>query len=99
MSKETLSPHELNQFAYCPHQWYYEKIYGKTALRRLRKEHLATLGLSGQSEKSNFVRGLQFHEENYRKLRQRAVIWKICMVVLLLVLLLGIYLVMRHVVV
>lgn len=97
MSKETLSPHELNQFAYCPHQWYYEKIYGKAELRRLRKAYLDSLGISYHPEKSNFVRGAQFHEENYRRLRRRAVIWKICIVFLVIVLICS-YLVMHYVV-
>jgi len=62
MAKETLSAHELNKYTYCPYQWYYEKTYGRTELRRMRKEYLEELGLE-DSTTANFVRGEAFQKK------------------------------------
>ena len=62
MAKETLSAHELNKYTYCPYQWYYEKVYGRAELRRMRKEYLEELGLE-DSTTTNFVRGEAFHRK------------------------------------
>lgn len=70
--KGTLSAHELNKYAYCPYQWYFEKTYGRKELRRLYVERNEKLGLE-DSIGSHFRRGEAFHEGNYRaySLRRR----------------------------
>ena len=76
MAKETLSAHELNKYTYCPYQWYYEKVYGRAELRRMRKEYLEELGLE-DSPTANFVRGEAFHRKLYRQYRLRQLLCKI----------------------
>ncbi len=76
MAKETLSAHELNKYTYCPYQWYYEKIYGRAELRRMRKEYLEELGLE-DSTTANFVRGEAFHRKLSRQYRLRQLLCKI----------------------
>ena len=61
---------------YCPYQWYYEKIYGRAELRRMRKEYLEELGLE-DSTTANFVRGEAFHRKLYRQYRLRRLLGKI----------------------
>ena len=90
MAKETLSAHELNKYTYCPYQWYYEKIYGRAELRRMRKEYLEELGLE-DSTTVNFVRGEAFH----RKLYLRRLLGKIALLALLVLIL--IFWVMQYV--
>ncbi len=92
MRKETLSPHELNKFSYCPHQWYYEKVYGSKELRRLRKLYLEEQGVQNDPTQSNFVRGEQFHQKKYRFLYLRHRILQMLMwIVLLAIMVYGAY--------
>ena len=57
-----LSAHELNQYAYCPFQWYYEIQYGRQEIRRrYRQRHLT------DTVSSQFVRGVAFHQKIYRR--------------------------------
>lgn len=84
MEKQTLSPHELNKYTYCPYQWYFEKVYGQKELRRLYGERNKRLGLT-DTQKSRFVAGEAFHTENYRRYRLQRRLWKIIFVVLLLI--------------
>lgn len=86
MAKETLSAHELNKYTYCPYQWYYEKIYGRAELRRMRKEYLEELGLE-DSTTANFVRGEAFHRKLYRQYRLRRLLGKIALLALLVLIL------------
>lgn len=79
MAKETISAHELNKYTYCPYQWYYEKIYGRTELRQLHQELMASLGLE-DSTAANFVRGESFHKKLYRQYRLRQLLWKMILI-------------------
>lgn len=91
MGKETLSPHELNKYSYCPHQWYYEKVYGSKELRRMRKLYLEERDTTIDIMQSNFVRGEQFHQKKYRILYwQRRIIKGIFWILLLAVLVYGV---------
>ncbi len=64
MKKDKISASEVNRYIYCNYQWYYEKVYGKEHIRKLYKERNEKLGLTDNS-KSNFVKGLNFHN-NFR---------------------------------
>lgn len=86
MAKETLSAHELNKYTYCPYQWYYEKIYGRTQLRQLHQEYMASLGLEDATI-ANFVRGENFHQKLYRQYRLRQLLWKMLLIALFAIIL------------
>lgn len=68
--EKPLSASELNKYAYCPYQWYYERIYGRKELRRLYQERNERLGLT-DGQTGNFARGLHYHEKSYRRLIRR----------------------------
>lgn len=70
MERKTISAHELNKYAYCPYQWYYERLYGRKELRRLYQERNARLSLEDGLQ-SRFVRGERFHRRSYQRLRWR----------------------------
>lgn len=58
--KKNTSAGEINKFTYCPHQWYYERVYGQKALRemyRLMNPDTAKAVL----ENPNIKRGRKFH--------------------------------------
>jgi len=55
-----ISAHEVNKFTYCPHQWYYERVYGAKAIRAKYRERNERLGLEDAAGAS-FVKGLLFH--------------------------------------
>ena len=56
----TISAHEVNKFTYCPHQWYYERVYGAKALRKAYRERNEWLGLEDAAG-ANLSRGLAYH--------------------------------------
>jgi len=58
--QKAISANEINKYAYCPYQWYYERLYGAAHLRRLYKERNEKLGLN-DSVFSNFKSGLDYH--------------------------------------
>ena len=82
MERKTISAHELNKYAYCPYQWYYERLYGRKELRRLYQERNQRLGLTDSME-SRFRRGEAYHKRSYFLLRWKQVFWKL--VVLLVI--------------
>ncbi|KAA5808507.1 PD-(D/E)XK nuclease family protein [Thermoanaerobacterium thermosaccharolyticum] len=60
MSNKYISASEINQYLYCPYQWYYEKKYGHKYINELREK-------SGvKSELSNFKKGIEYHERYYK---------------------------------
>ncbi|WKV08124.1 hypothetical protein Q2T46_11335 [Thermoanaerobacterium sp. CMT5567-10] len=60
MSNKYISASEINQYLYCPYQWYYEKKYGHKYINELREK-------SGvKSELSNFKKGIEYHEKYYK---------------------------------
>lgn len=75
MERKTISAHELNKFAYCPYQWYYERLYGRKELRRRYQERNARLSRT-DTQQSRFVRGEQFHRRSYQRWKRRQRIWK-----------------------
>lgn len=85
--KGTLSAHELNKYAYCPYQWYFEKKYGRKELRRLYVERNEKLGLE-DAIGSHFRKGEAFHDENYRSYRFRRMLRRLLAAVAVCVLLL-----------
>lgn len=64
-SLPVITASEVNRYCYCPWQWYYEKIYGRTRIRQLCRERNEALGYN-DSTKSAFARGRAFHD-NYLK--------------------------------
>ena len=58
--KETVSANEINKFAYCPYQWYYERLYGRKKLRELELERNERLGLEDR-RMSNLIDGFNYH--------------------------------------
>lgn len=65
-NSEKISASEVNRYCFCPYQWYYERVYGKSNLINLKKEELNKLGIKDFS-KSNLKRGVKFHN-NYLKI-------------------------------
>jgi len=59
-SSKSISANEINKYAYCPYQWYYERFYGAAYLRRAYKERNEELGLT-DTVFSNFKKGLDYH--------------------------------------
>lgn len=76
MERKTISAHELNKYAYCPYQWYYERLYGRKELRRLYQERNQRLGLN-DSVQSRFRRGEEYHKKRYFLLRAKQVFRKL----------------------
>ncbi|HHV74321.1 MULTISPECIES: hypothetical protein [unclassified Thermoanaerobacterium] len=60
MSNKYISASEINQYLYCPYQWYYEKKYGHKYINELREKN----GI--RYEDSNFKKGIEYHEKYYR---------------------------------
>lgn len=94
MQRQTISAHEMNKYAYCPYQWYYERLYGRKELRRLYKERNERLQLE-DSLHSHFAQGEQYHTRSYNALRLRETLGKIVMILLVLGLISG-YLVVKY---
>ena len=84
MDKQMLSATELSKFEYCPYQWYYEKIYGRNELRRLKKERNDELGIDSHST-SRLEEGVLYHKKLFRKMNiVRRVIIPTCIIVIVL---------------
>lgn len=60
MSNKYISASEINQYLYCPYQWYYEKKYGHKHINELREKN------GEKYEFSNFKKGIEYHEKYYR---------------------------------
>ena len=63
MNRKKISANEVNKFCYCNYQWYYERLYGNSEIRRLNSEYCEKNGFTGNTNK-NFKRGRNFHN-NY----------------------------------
>lgn len=83
MEKEILAASDLNKYAYCPYQWYYERKIGRSTLRKLYKERNERLSLKDSTE-SHFTRGLNHHKKSYLFLRIRRVLWRLLLIMLLM---------------
>lgn len=88
-SKKTITPSEINKYMYCPYQWYYERMYGAKELRRLKKEAVSSLNITGSSN-NRFQKGLRFHK-NYMRIYR---IKRIAMLVGILLLIFILYITM-----
>ncbi|MDI3312601.1 MAG: hypothetical protein QJR05_14405 [Thermoanaerobacterium sp.] len=60
MSNKYISASEINQYLYCPYQWYYEKKYGHKYINELRDK------TGERNELSNFKKGIEYHEKYYK---------------------------------
>lgn len=73
MSSKYISASEINQYLYCPYQWYYERKYGQKYIEKLRKKN----GLN--AELSNYKKGIEYHERYYKdivyKRYKKVAIW------------------------
>lgn len=80
-NKQTITASELNKYAYCPHQWYYERLYGRKYIREQYNERNRALGL-GDGVTSNFKKGLAFHRRHLFVSRLRLAVKIAALVVL-----------------
>ena len=76
MERKTISAHELNKYAYCPYQWYYERLYGRKELRKRYQERNERLGLTDSME-SRFQSGEAYHKKSYFLLRGKRLLWRL----------------------
>ena len=76
MDRKTISAHELNKYAYCPYQWYYERLYGRKELRRRYQERNERLQLHDHLE-SKFVAGEKYHQRSFRMLKWKRLAWRL----------------------
>ena len=89
-AKATISATEVAQYTHCPYQWYYQRQYGTTHLRSLKREHNQAMGYT-DTGKSLFQKGQRFHQNYVRRDRLRKVVstlvalFVIVLVVLLLI--------------
>ncbi|AAM25186.1 MAG: hypothetical protein XD49_0350 [Caldanaerobacter subterraneus] len=58
--KGYISATEVNQFLYCPYQWYYIKKYGLEYINNLREPS------EREEQFVNFKRGIDYHEKYYK---------------------------------
>lgn len=79
MERKTISAHELNKYAYCPYQWYYERLYGRKELRLLYHERNERLALE-DSLASQFRKGERYHRRSYFWLKLRRLAWKLAVI-------------------
>ena len=68
--EKKISAGEINKFCYCNYQWYYEKIYGTSEIKRLNSEYCEKNGFQSQTSK-NFKRGRKFHNNYVFKYRMK----------------------------
>lgn len=79
MERKTISAGELNKYAYCPYQWYYERLYGRKELRRLYQERNARLHLE-DTQQSRFTAGESYHRRSYFWLKWKRRIRKLLVI-------------------
>lgn len=72
---ETISASEVNRYVYCPYQWYYERVYGRKELRRLRTDRNKELGLTDGTA-SHLKKGLEYHKMEYRRFKFKKFLMK-----------------------
>lgn len=63
MKRKKISANEVNKFCYCNYQWYYERLYGISEIRRINSEYCRENGFISKTSR-NFERGKKFHN-NY----------------------------------
>ena len=68
--KQTISANEINKYTYCAYQWYYEREYGRKALRAKYVERNRALGLQ-DTVASHFHKGTRFHSRYALRARIR----------------------------
>lgn len=81
--RNTITPNEINKFIYCPYQWYYERKYGTDELKRLHNEIVLKYNLEDKT-KSNFVKGLEFHNNYGNKNKFKRIVKNILFSVILI---------------
>lgn len=86
MSNKYISASEINQYVYCPYQWYYEKKYGHKYINELREKN------GKNYEFSNFKKGIEYHEKYYRdivRLKYKKIAIAILIVTALIAMIIG----------
>jgi CRISPR/Cas system-associated exonuclease Cas4 (RecB family) len=82
--KRYISANEINQYVYCPYQWYYIKKYGLEYINSLRSPS------EKEEQFVNFKKGIEYHEKYYKdiiKMRYRKYILFFGIVLLILAIL------------
>ena len=88
MERKTISAHELNKYAYCPYQWYYERLYGRKELRRRYQERNERLQLEDHLQ-SQFIAGEKYHRRKFLLLKWKRIIWKLLLLLFAVAVILG----------
>ncbi|SNX54555.1 hypothetical protein [Thermoanaerobacterium sp. RBIITD] len=83
MANKYISASEINQYMYCPYQWYYEKKYGHKYINELRDK------IDTKPELSNFKKGMEYHEKYYKDIifirYKKIAIWIFVILALILI--------------
>ncbi len=85
-----ISANEINKFIYCPYQWYYQRLYGNSKIRKMYNEKMLKLGLSDTST-SNLKKGVKFHNSYYLKNKIKTILKTILLFVSILIILAVVY--------
>lgn len=82
-NKLVITPSEINKFVYCPYQWFYERKYGTTELRRLAAENRSGVK---HTREGNFVRGAKYHSSFLREyeFKRKLLIFAVAVVMILI---------------
>lgn len=80
-----ISASDVNRFCYCPWQWYYERVHGRTHIARLARERNLALGYDDPS-KGAFAKGRDFHENYLRRYRVKKTLGWLAFVLILVLL-------------
>lgn len=81
-----LSATEINQYLYCPYQWYYQRIY---------KDQMEGSLVKGKTKK-NFRKGIDFHKKYYIKAKLVGFLKSFVLFSILAIILIIIYVVVRN---
>lgn len=102
-NKKTITPNEMNKYAYCSYQWYYERFYGGKKLRKLaakrneggsvykKKAKQATVKRGYNKQRyANFRRGNDVHATFHKAYKMRIKVFK-CIAVFIFILIFVIF--------
>ncbi|MGB9780181.1 MAG: hypothetical protein ACPLSA_01515 [Caldanaerobacter sp.] len=88
--KRYISANEINQYIYCPYQWYYIRKYGLEYINSLRNPS------EKEDQFVNFKKGIEYHEKYYKDIvRMRYKKYAVFLGVIFMIL--AILIVMRYV--
>lgn len=83
-NSDRITANEINKFSYCPYQFYYERLHGQKKIRQIRSKTLQKKGYKDKA-KSNFKKGLDFHENYDTSQIRNYPVFKLIVLVIVLV--------------